>query len=60
MVQYTYPPLTTLRQPIAEIGQRIISMLVEYINLEAMPQNPTILVAPQLIVRESTMQEYSQ
>ena len=55
MVQYTFPPLTTLRQPITEIGQRIIAMLMEYINTGAMPQNPNILVAPQLIVRDSTM-----
>jgi DNA-binding LacI/PurR family transcriptional regulator len=55
MVQYTSPSLTTLRQPIAEIGQRIISMLVGYINMRMMPENPTLLVAPQLIVRGSTI-----
>jgi DNA-binding LacI/PurR family transcriptional regulator len=54
MVQYTFPPLTTLRQPISEIGQRIIVMLMEYINTGAIPQNPHILIAPQLIVRRST------
>lgn len=54
MVQYTFPPLTTLRQPITEIGQRIIAMLMEYINTGNMPQNPHILVAPQLIIRRST------
>ena len=54
MVQYTFPSLTTLRQPISEIGQRIIAMLIEYINTGAIPQNPNILVAPQLIVRNST------
>ncbi len=54
MVQYTFPSLTTLRQPISEIGQRIIAMLMEYINTGAIPQNPNILVAPQLIVRNST------
>lgn len=54
MVQYTFPSLTTLRQPITEIGQRIISMLMEYINTGAMPQNPNVLVAPELIVRNST------
>ena len=57
MVQYTYPPLTTLRQPITEIGQRIISMLMEYINRGSIPENSTMLVAPQLIVRGSTMQD---
>ena len=54
MVQYTSPPLTTLRQPITEIGQRIIDMLMEYINSGVLPKSPNILVAPQLIVRDST------
>jgi DNA-binding LacI/PurR family transcriptional regulator len=54
LVQYTDPPLTTLRQPITEIGQRIIAMLMEYINTGSIPQNPNILVAPQLIIRSST------
>jgi DNA-binding LacI/PurR family transcriptional regulator len=54
MVQYTFPSLTTLRQPISEIGQRIIAMLMEYINTGSIPKNPNILIAPQLIVRSST------
>lgn len=57
MVQYTFPPLTTLRQPITEIGEHIISMLVGYINTGTMPENPTMLVAPQLIVRGSTARQ---
>ena len=55
MVQYTDPSLTTLRQPIEEIGQRIIAMLMEYINTGSIPKHPNILVAPQLIVRNSTI-----
>ena len=54
MVQYTFPPLTTLRQPITEIGQRIIAMLMEYINAGSIPDNPNLLIPPQLIVRSST------
>lgn len=54
LVQYTDPPLTTLRQPITEIGQRIIAMLMDYINTGSFPNTPNILVAPQLIVRNST------
>ena len=57
MVQYTFPPLTTLRQPIPEIGEHIISMLVGYINTGTMPANPTRLVPPQLIVRSSTVSQ---
>jgi DNA-binding LacI/PurR family transcriptional regulator len=57
MVQYIFPPLTTLRQPIPEIGEQIISMLVGYINTGMMPANPTRLVPPQLIVRGSTIRQ---
>ena len=60
MVQYTSPPLTTLRQPITEIGQSIISMLMEFINRGSFPDHPTVLVAPQLIVRGSTIGEWSK
>jgi DNA-binding LacI/PurR family transcriptional regulator len=54
MVQYTFPPLTTVRQPIAEIGQRIIPMLMEYINSGKPPSPISELIAPQLMVRGST------
>jgi DNA-binding LacI/PurR family transcriptional regulator len=54
MVQYIFPPLTTLRQPITEIGKQIIDMLLEYINTGNLPKIPNILVAPQLVVRSST------
>jgi len=54
MVQYTFPPLTTVRQPIAEIGQKIISMLVECISSSNAHVHESELIAPQLIVRGST------
>jgi DNA-binding LacI/PurR family transcriptional regulator len=57
MVQYTFPPLTTVRQPIAEIGQRIISMLMECINNGDSPVLNPELIAPQLIVRSSTIRD---
>jgi DNA-binding LacI/PurR family transcriptional regulator len=51
MVQYLDPPLTSVRQPIWEVGQRIIPMLLEYIETG----HPTSeMVLPQLIVRRST------
>jgi DNA-binding LacI/PurR family transcriptional regulator len=60
MVQYTFPPLTTVRQPISEIGEKIISMLMEYINAGKTPENPTVLVAPQLVIRGSTLAEWTK
>jgi len=46
MVQYTFASLTTLRKPISEKSQRIIAMLMEYINTSSIPKSPNILVAP--------------
>lgn len=53
MVQYLTPPLTTLRQPIAEVGKRVLSILVHL--LRGTPFEPHLLLAPQLIVRQSTL-----
>jgi LacI family transcriptional regulator len=44
--------LTTVRQPIYEIGQRICRMLVRLIEGETLEERHVIL-APQLVVRES-------
>jgi DNA-binding LacI/PurR family transcriptional regulator len=54
MVQYLNPPMTSVRQPVWEVGQKIIPMLLNV--LEAGPQSepPTLMILPQLIVRAST------
>lgn len=53
LVEYATPPLTTVRQPIAAIGQRLISMLTAQITSDSLPEPLTELMAPQLMVRES-------
>jgi len=58
MVQYLDPPLTSIRQPVWEVGQQIISMLLEYIELGKPPAASEILVMPRLIVRASTGNEH--
>jgi len=55
MVQYLNPPLTSVRQPVWEVGQRIIPMLLAYIETGKLPEPTSLLVAPELIVRESTV-----
>ena len=51
--QYTFPPLTTVRVPIAEIGARAVYRLVERLRGDASPlQQHTVPV--EVIVREST------
>jgi DNA-binding LacI/PurR family transcriptional regulator len=54
MVQYLDPPLTSVRQPIWEVGQRIIPMLVDHIETGRLPEPTSVLIPPQLIVRGST------
>jgi DNA-binding LacI/PurR family transcriptional regulator len=51
--QYFRPSLTTLRQPIAEVGERVVNMLLRLIRGEELAER-TVLVAPKLIVRESS------
>ncbi len=53
MVQYLTPALTSVRQPIWEVGQQIISTLVGTVE-GSPPAEPCVLLAPQLIVRESS------
>jgi DNA-binding LacI/PurR family transcriptional regulator len=52
LAAHSHPPLTTVRQPIYEIGQRVCRMLIRLIEGETLEERHVIL-APQLIVRES-------
>lgn len=53
MAQYLRPPPTTLRQPIAEVGARVVEMLLRLIRGEPLPER-RVLLPPRLIVRESS------
>ncbi|MGB9776883.1 MAG: LacI family DNA-binding transcriptional regulator [Anaerolineae bacterium] len=53
MAQYLHPPLTTVRQPIAEVGERVVEMLLRRIRGEPLPER-RVLLPPRLIVRESS------
>jgi len=52
LAAHSHPPLTTVRQPIYEIGQRICGMLIHLLQEETLEERHVIL-EPQLIVRES-------
>lgn len=52
LAEHAHPPLTTVRQPIYEIGQRICEMLIHLLRGEALEERHAIL-EPQLVVRES-------
>ncbi len=54
MAQYLTPALTSVRQPIWQVGQRVIDLLVR--SLEQLPLTETqIVLSPELIVRESSL-----
>ena len=51
--KYLRPPLTTLHQPIAEVGERVVNMLLHLIRGEELTERE-VLLPPTLIVRESS------
>lgn len=55
LVEHTHPPLTTIHQPIYEIGRRTCDMLIDIINGRT-PTNPHVLLTPTLVVRASSGQ----
>ncbi|MBK8025839.1 MAG: LacI family DNA-binding transcriptional regulator [Chloroflexi bacterium] len=51
--EYAQPALTTVHQPVYEIGQRLLHMLVQIITRKTGPETQTLLPAS-LVVRDST------
>lgn len=49
----SHPSLTTVRQPIYEIGRQITAMLVQHVQGEGLAERH-VLLQPELIVRESS------
>jgi hypothetical protein len=54
LAQYSHPPLTTVHQPIYQIGQMICDMLIKRIRGEDLLE-PYVLLRPSLVVRRSTV-----
>lgn len=54
IVQYLRPSLTTIQQPIWDIGQKVIEMLVYQLEKEKMPDPICSLIIPKLIIRQSS------
>ena len=52
LAEHAHPSLTTVRQPIYEIGQRICEMLIHLLQGETLEERHVIL-EPELVVRES-------
>lgn len=53
VTDYLRPPLTSLRQPIAEVGERVVSMLIDLVHGRK-PRPAQVLLKSKLIVRDST------
>lgn len=51
---YTWPALTTVRQPVQELGQHAIEQLIHAMN-STVRREDTVILAPALIVRASTL-----
>jgi LacI family transcriptional regulator len=51
--EHSHPPLTTIRQPVYDIGRRICGMLVRLVRGEELAERQVVL-QPELIVRESS------
>jgi DNA-binding LacI/PurR family transcriptional regulator len=53
MAEYLHPPLTSVRQPIPEVGQHVVNLLLKQINGDEIAEKG-ILLSPELIVRASS------
>ncbi len=53
LAQFLHPPLTSVRQPIAEVGRRLVDLLLDQMRDEP-PPAVGIMLAPQLIIRRSS------
>jgi DNA-binding LacI/PurR family transcriptional regulator len=52
MAEFLSPPLTTIRQPIREVGCQCVEMLIARLEGEGLPEKK-VLVQPELVVRAS-------
>jgi DNA-binding LacI/PurR family transcriptional regulator len=52
MSAFLHPPLTTVRQPINEVGRKVVDLLLKQINGEPLEEKG-FLLEPSIIIRES-------
>jgi len=57
--EYSHPPLTTIHQPIYQIGEMVCEMLINHIRGEALAEEQ-ILLTPSLVVRQSSGAPYAR
>lgn len=58
MIQFLTPSLTSIRQPVWEVGQKVMSMLIGILK-ESPSETLQILLPPELIVRQSSCHAFN-
>jgi DNA-binding LacI/PurR family transcriptional regulator len=53
MAEYSHPPLTTLHQPVYQIGEKVCLMLIQRLAGETLEEEHIIL-RPRLVLRQSS------
>ncbi len=53
LAQFLHPPLTSVRQPIAEVGRHLVIQLLAQLRDEPVPE-AHLMLRPELVVRESS------
>ena len=54
-IQHLTPALTSVRQPIWQVGQAIIQLLIQLMQGETPPDQSQQILAPELIIRQSSL-----
>jgi DNA-binding LacI/PurR family transcriptional regulator len=54
MAEFLHPPLTSVRQPIAQVGEDVVDLLLKQINGQEIAEKG-ILLSPELIIRASSL-----
>lgn len=54
IARFLRPSLTSLHQPLAEVGERLVTMLVDLCQGRPVPE-PHVILSPQLVIRESSV-----
>ncbi len=59
IARHLRPPLSSVHQPITEVGERLITMLVDLCQGRAVG-DPHVLLEPELVVRASSSAPYQE
>jgi DNA-binding LacI/PurR family transcriptional regulator len=58
MVQYLNPGLTSVRQPVWEVGEMVMSILLKHLD-GSQDETPSVLLQPELVIRRSSSGQFT-